>query len=118
MSIGNRFKDLRIKAGYNKKQVSELLDMPYTTYNNYETDAREPGSDTLRKVAKLYGVTVDYLLEYERSDLFISGLSSSEIRILNKIRKLDLSDRLRIEERIDTFLESNKYDLKEEEQTG
>ena len=37
--------------------------MPYTTYNNYETDARDPGSDTLREISKFYHVSIDYLLE-------------------------------------------------------
>jgi len=64
MSIGNKLKELREKAGLNKKEVAEKLDMPYTTYNNYETDAREPGSNTLKMLAALYGVTVDYILEY------------------------------------------------------
>ena len=63
MSIGERLKNLRMQAGYNKKQVADMLSMPYTTYNNYETDAREPGSETLRKLSKLYSVSIDYLLE-------------------------------------------------------
>ena len=44
-----------------------MLSMPYTTYNNYETDAREPGSETLRKLSKLYSVSIDYLLENDYS---------------------------------------------------
>lgn len=56
-------KDLRVKAGLNKQQVAGRLGMPYTTYNNYETDARQVGSDTLKKLSKMYDVTIDYLLE-------------------------------------------------------
>lgn len=63
MSIGQRIKELRISAGLNKQQVADKLEMPYTTYNNYETDARQVGSDTLKKLSKLYNVTIDYLLE-------------------------------------------------------
>ena len=33
-----------------------------TTYNNYETGAREPRSDFWEKVAKKYNVTIDFLL--------------------------------------------------------
>ena len=56
-------KDLRVKSGLNKQQVADRLGMPYTTYNNYETDARQVGSDTLKKLSKMYDVTIDYLLE-------------------------------------------------------
>ena len=63
MSIGQIMKDLRVKAGLNKQQVADRLGMLYTTYNNYETDARQVGSDTLKKLSKMYDVTIDYLLE-------------------------------------------------------
>lgn len=63
MSIGSKLRELREAAGMNKREVAEKLDMPYTTYNNYETNAREAGSETLKKLAQLYGVSVDYILE-------------------------------------------------------
>lgn len=63
MSTGKILKDLRTKSGLNKQQVADRLGMPYTTYNNYETDARQVGSDTLKKLSKMYDVTIDYLLE-------------------------------------------------------
>lgn len=63
MSTGQILKDLRTKSGLNKRQVADRLGMPYTTYNNYETDARQVGSDTLKKLSKMYDVTIDYLLE-------------------------------------------------------
>lgn len=65
MSIGKKLKELRESAGYNKREIAEKLDMPYTTYNNYETDARDVGSETLRKIARFYGVTIDFILENE-----------------------------------------------------
>jgi transcriptional regulator with XRE-family HTH domain len=66
MSIGERLKLLRESRGFNKKEVSDRLEMPYTTYNNYETDARDVGSETLRKIAQFYNVTIDHILENEQ----------------------------------------------------
>ena len=63
MSTGEILKELRQKSGFNKQQVADQLNMPYTTYNNYETGARQVGSETLKKLSKLYDVTIDYLLE-------------------------------------------------------
>lgn len=62
MSIGSKLRELREAAGMNKREVAEKLDMPYTTYNNYETNAREPVLN-IKKLAQLYGVSVDYILE-------------------------------------------------------
>lgn len=44
------------------RQVAEKLEIPYTTYVNYEKGLREPNSEMLIKIAKFYGVTIDYLL--------------------------------------------------------
>ena len=48
MSIGEKSKELREAKGFNKREVAEKLEMPYTTYNNYKTDAGDVGSETLR----------------------------------------------------------------------
>lgn len=55
-------KSLRQSRGLNKRQMSELLEMPYTTYNNYEIGTREPNSEVLKKISGLFGVSVDYLI--------------------------------------------------------
>lgn len=58
-----KIKDLRQSKGLNKRQMSELLGMPYTTYNNYEIGTREPNSDVLKKISRAFGVSVDYLID-------------------------------------------------------
>lgn len=78
MSTGEILKELRIKAGLNKQQAAERLDMPYTTYNNYETGTRQVGSDTLKKLSKMYDVTIDYLLENDYEPQTIAAHHDSE----------------------------------------
>lgn len=97
MSIGERLKDLRTKAGYNKRQVAAMLSMPYTTYNNYETDAREPGSETLRKLSKLYSVSIDYLLENDIDTLAAhhdeEDWTDAELAEIEEFKKFVISKR-------------------------
>jgi len=61
----NLLKQLRIRRGLSMKEVAAQMDMPYTTYVNYEKGAREPGSETLIRFADFYGVTIDYLIGRE-----------------------------------------------------
>lgn len=58
-----KIKDLRQSRGLNKRQMAELLELPYTTYNNYEIGVREANSDVLKKISKTFGVSVDFLID-------------------------------------------------------
>lgn len=62
MTLGEKLKSAREKAGKTRRQAAELLGIPYNTLSNYENDARDPGSNFLKKFAKLFDTTVDDLL--------------------------------------------------------
>ena len=42
----NRISELRAEKGISMKEAARLLNMPYTTYVNYEKGTREPNSET------------------------------------------------------------------------
>lgn len=63
MTIGSRLKKLREQAKYERPDMARALQMPYTTYVNYETDQRKPNDLVLSKFADFFSVSVDYLLE-------------------------------------------------------
>lgn len=58
----NRMQLLREEKGLNMKEAAARLQLPYTTYRNYEQGLREPNSETLVQIANFYGVSVDYLI--------------------------------------------------------
>lgn len=58
-----RLKELRKQLSISAKQVSKDLDIPYTTYLNYEKETREPGLRMLNKLADYFNVSVDFLLD-------------------------------------------------------
>lgn len=58
----NRLSQLRQEKGLNMREAARQLGMPYTTYVNYEKGTREPNSETLIRLAKFYGTSIDYLL--------------------------------------------------------
>lgn len=57
-----KLKELRIKNKKNQAQIAQSLDIPRTTYRNYESGRSEMGYDLLCKTADYYGITVDELL--------------------------------------------------------
>lgn len=55
-------KTLREKLGMTQKEFADSLGVRLTTYNGYETGARDPRSDFWIAAATQYNVTIDYLM--------------------------------------------------------
>ena len=60
--LGKNLKELRNSRGYTQKEVAELLNINSVTYLHYEKEQREPPLSLLADMAKLFDVSVDYLL--------------------------------------------------------
>lgn len=63
MKLGN-LKALRESLGMTQKEFAATLGIGVTTYNGYETGARDPKSEFWVAVAQKYGVTIDYLMGF------------------------------------------------------
>ena len=97
-----RAKELREARGLSMKEASRLLDMPYTTYVNYEKCLREPSFEVLIQVANFFEVSIDYLVgrsnDVHNGDL---NLTSDELNVLHRYRSLDESAKSRIRNMLD-----------------
>lgn len=56
-------REFRHKAGLTQKQVAELIDVDQAAVSNWERGKYDPIRKYRRKLAKLYGCTVDELLK-------------------------------------------------------
>lgn len=89
-----RLKNLRIARDYSQQKVADDLGLKVNTYRNYENNEREPSSMTLLKIARYFGVTLDYLLDYHSvvnssTTQITTDVSDSEKKHINKYRSLD-----------------------------
>nr|DAH03570.1 MAG TPA: Repressor protein CI [Caudoviricetes sp.] len=89
--IKDTLKEIREKTGMNKKEFANYIGVKYTTYNGYETGAREPASDFLILISKMFDVSVDYIvgLTDEAEVLHSYSLKSAEMEHISKFRELD-----------------------------
>ena len=60
--IYRRIRDLREDKDLNQRDVANYLHVSQPTYSRYESGALDIPSTALIALAKLYGVSVDYLL--------------------------------------------------------
>lgn len=81
----DNLKELRLQKELNKRQMAEKLDLPYTTYNNYETGAREPGPELIARMANTFSVSADMLLGLPAQ----AALSEEDSSLLARYHSLD-----------------------------
>ena len=58
-----RLKELREQEHYSQTEIAEKLNIKQNTYSQYETGQRQIPIAVLINLAKIYNVSVDYILE-------------------------------------------------------
>lgn len=61
-TLGNRLRRARERKGWSQTYVCRKLGLSNSTLSGYERDYREPDAETLSLLARLYEVSVDYLV--------------------------------------------------------
>ena len=57
-----RLKELRKAHNYKQTEIADMLSCTQGVYSRYESEEREPPFDIIKKLAEIYGVTIDYLM--------------------------------------------------------
>ena len=69
--INNLFREYRINHKLKQQDVADYLNVPVTTYANYEQGKTETDYATLKALSRLYDVTINQLLGEEDENLII-----------------------------------------------
>ena len=92
--LGARIAALRRHAGLSQAELAQKLQISPSAIGMYEQGRREPSTQTLVALARLFGVSTDYLLTGEPAGQERAGLAA----IL--LERIDAADR-RLESRPD-----------------
>ena len=105
--IKDKLREVRERTGMNKKEFAEYIGIKYTTYNNYETGAREPDSEFLIRFSKKFNVSTDFLLglQEDKEILYSYELKASEFEHIEKYRSLDPLGQSHVDSVLDWELE-------------
>ena len=57
-----RIRELREQMGISQAELAKRVNVVRSAICQYEKDAREPSYDVLKRLANVFGVSVDYLL--------------------------------------------------------
>lgn len=114
MSIGARIKEKRQEKNISREVLSNKLNVSVSTLAKYEQNQRMPKLETLKKLAEILDVSVEYLLEEQSFHNTLKKFEdmSETIQILNRQEKEqlltnDLGDILKTFEK----LKANQNDM-------
>lgn len=62
MSLGEKLKDMRKKAGLTQEELAEKLSVSRQAITKWESDKGLPNIESLQSISKLFNVSIDYLL--------------------------------------------------------
>lgn len=82
-----KFKEIRTIKGYSQQEVADYLHCSAVTYSRYETGNRNPSLDLLIKIADLFDVSIDCLLD--REHISPQALTNYELTLIDAARKAD-----------------------------
>ena len=66
--LGERLREARRQAGLRQEQVAEAIGSHPVTISKYERGVQDPSTDLLSAMARLYQVSLDWLLAHDLLD--------------------------------------------------
>lgn len=108
MDFKQRLKQLRKKNNLTQSQLADRLGLQSAAISKYETGQTEPSLAMLVVMAKLFQVSIDYLVGYsdvESPELDEISMTHQEIELIKRFRRLSKDDQIRLDERLATLLD-------------
>jgi transcriptional regulator with XRE-family HTH domain len=111
MTVNDKIKQLRKDKGLQQKVVATEVGLDQSNYNKIENGKREPSVEVLQKLAVIFGVTVDQLLNPD-DDKQPTAVTVEDKTVAEKIRlveQLEDDDKNVIYKMLDTMLTKKKF---------
>lgn len=93
-SIGESLKRVRSEHNLKQKDIAEAIGIDRSTYSFYETGKTNPPIETLCALAKIYNVTIGYLLGKEANNPELRMRANAVSSAVDPIALLDKDEQL------------------------
>lgn len=139
MTIGERIREQRKKAGLTQKTLGELSETSETTVKQYELGKRQPRIEQLRKIANALGVSLFQLTDGDYSNftpeemrddflktatplnefqkMAVAKATEEENNLLGNYRQLNTEGRQEAQKRVQELTEIKRYTEEEDAPT-
>lgn len=104
LNIGERITQLRKQQNLSQDELARKAEVSRTIIGNYERNANTPSIEVLLKLAKVFNVTVDYLIGEGQLSAFDKDL----LKRIEDIEKLDAETKQHLFFLIDNVIQNYK----------
>jgi transcriptional regulator with XRE-family HTH domain len=105
MELGKRIQELRKKANLSQTELAQKINISYTQMSRYEIKGVLPPADVLKKLADVFGVSVDYIVSGDSGEKAQAMLKDTKLLSLFKaVEEMSEDDKHIITELISTFI--------------
>lgn len=98
MTFAKRLRELRQLNNITQIEMANKLGLNRVTYTNYEREKSEPSISTLKEIATIFNVSIDYLIDFEDSNIKEKSKKKTQKLLLNfESRYNNINDNYKIE---------------------
>ncbi|MCX7884565.1 MAG: helix-turn-helix domain-containing protein [Caloramator sp.] len=108
-TLGEKIRDLRKSMGFTQEELGKKLNLRKSTISQYENNKNTPDIEILKKMASIFSVSLDELLNYSSTNnyaippsesTFWGNLTPEVLKLLEKISSLSEESKKDLEEYI------------------
>ena len=85
--LGKRIQELRKQIGLTQAQLAAKIEISHTQLTRYESKNIQPPADALQRLANVFDVSIDYLVNGNKSDKVEQTLKDAEL--IKQFKQLD-----------------------------
>ncbi len=109
MNLGQRIQELRKKATLSQGDLASKIEVSYPQMSRYEIKNVQPPADVLKRLADVFGVSIDYLVNGTLEQKAERSLDDNELlQQFKEVEQMNDDDRSTIKKLIDAFITKKK----------
>ena len=108
MTLGEKIKEMRKKFGLSQEELASIMNVSRQAITKWESDGGLPDISNLQELSKVFGITIDYLLDRKESN--IDSSNNSHIELAKEIFALNDEDKELVKNLIKSLSMRNKKD--------
>ena len=86
MDLGERIQELRKGMNLTQSELAKQISVSHTQMARYEIKGIQPPADVLKKLADLFGTSIDYLVRGNKNEIASETLQDAEL--LNQFKQV------------------------------